>query len=258
MYSMLEQKDQIKYVLAGIITLSLAYAAFQYGQSVNDAYSTRTFTVEGTAKVEAANDIATFTATVYTEGGMDQGQVQSQNTEAMNKVVGYLEAQGIAKEDIQTENYNLSPKYNTPNCFGGRCEESQIIGYTVTQNVVVKVREANKAGALVAGVVQNGATSVSQVSFEVDDNKDATAQARIEALQDAKKQAKALAEAGNFRLGKIVTFYEQGFPNEPYPMGGVMSDRGMMEKSVSALPAPDLQPGSTDGEVRITVTYEIE
>src|SRR5688572_10426393 len=109
---MLEQKDQIKYVLAGIITLSVAYAAFQYGQSVNDAYSARTFTVEGTAKIQTANDIATFSATVTTEGGMDQGVVQNENSEAMNKVVGYLQTNGIAKEDIETENYNLSPRYN--------------------------------------------------------------------------------------------------------------------------------------------------
>lgn len=254
---MLEQKDQIKYVLAGIVTLAIAYAAIQYGQSVNDAYSTRTFTVEGSAKIQTANDIATFTATVNTEGGMDQADVQTKNTEAMNKVVAYLEQNGITQEDIKTENYNLSPKYSTPSCFGGRCEESKIIGYMASQNVNVKVREVGKAGELVSGVVQKGATSVSQVSFEVDDNKEAIETARIEALNDAEEQAKRLAKAGNFRLGKLVTFYEQGYPGEPYPMGGVANDM-MMEKAVSAAPAPRLQPGSTSGEVRITVTYEIK
>lgn len=255
---MLEQKDQIKYVLAGIITLAIAYAAFQYGQSVNDAYSTRTFTVEGVAKVQTPNDIATFSATVTTEGGLDQAVVQSQNTEAMNKVVAYLESKEIAKEDIKTENYNLSPRYSNPNCFGGRCEESKIIGYVASQNVQVKVRQVEKAGELVSGVVQNGATSVSQVSFEVDDNKDGLQEARIEALNDAKQQAERLAQAGNFRLGKMVTFYEQGDPMQPYGMGGVAMDSMSMEKAVSATPAPNLQPGSSKNEVRVTVTYEIK
>lgn len=254
---MLEQKDQIRYVLAGIVTLSIAYAAFQYGQSVNDAYSSRTFTVEGSAKIQTANDVATFTATVTTEGGMDQAAVQNENSEAMNKAVGYLEANGIAKEDMKTENYNLSPRYSNPNCFGGRCEESKIIGYTATQNVNVKVREAAKAGELVGGVVQNGATSVSQVSFEVDDNKEAIETAKTEALRDAEQQARRLAKAGNFHLGKMVTFYEQGYPGIPYPMGGVATDMATMEKA-SAAPAPRLEPGSTNDEVRITVTYEIQ
>lgn len=253
---MLEQKDKVKFVLGGIVALSVAYAAFQYGQSVNDAYSTRTFTVEGTAKVATANDIASFTATVNTEGGLEQGEVQGKNTEAMNKVVAYLESKGIAKEDIKTENYSLSPRYNNPNCFGGRCEESKIIGYTANQNVVVKVREVAQAGELVAGVVQNGATSVSQVSFEVDDNKGAIQEARIEALKDAKEQAEKLSDAGKFHLGKIVTFYEQGDPGQPYPMGGMAYDTMSMEKA-AALPAPNLQPGSSNGEVRVTVTYEI-
>lgn len=252
-----EYKEHIKFALGAIVVLSVAYVAYQYGQSVNDMYSTRTFTVEGTAKVQTANDVASFTATVNTEGGLDQAVVQNQNTEAMNKVVGYLESKSIAKEDVQTENYSLSPRYNNPNCFGGRCEESRIIGYTASQNVKVKVREVAIAGELVSGVVQNGATSVSQVSFEVDDNKEALQQARIEALADAQVQAERLAKAGKFRLGKMVTFYEQGDPGFPYPMGGVANDMAM-EKSVAVAPAPSLQPGSTKDEVRVTVTYEIK
>ncbi len=255
---MLEIKEKIKFGLIAVMALSLAYAAYQYGQSVNDAYSTRTFTVEGSAKVQTTNDVAAFTATVHTEGGLDQATVQAQNTEAMNKVVAYVESKGIAKEDIQTENYSLSPRYNNPNCFGGRCEESKIIGYTVSQNVKVKVRQADLAGELVAGVVQNGATSVSQVSFEVEDNKEALQQARIDALDDAQQQAERLAKAGKFRLGKMVTFYEQGDPGYPYPMGGVAMDSAMMEKSVAVAPAPSLQPGSTQDEIRVTVTYEIK
>lgn len=255
---MLDQKEKIKFGLAFIIVLSIAYAAIQYGQSVNDAYSTRTFTVEGKADITKSNDIATFTATVFTEGGLDQTQVQTQNTESMNEVVAYLEANGVAADDRKTENYSLTPKFNNPNCFGGRCEESKIIGYTATQNIAVKVRDAAKSGELVSGVVQNGATSVSQVSFTVDDNKDALQQARIEALRDAHKQAEELAKAGKFRLGKLVTFYEQGGPMEPYPMGGVMMDMAVAEKSMSpASPSPSLQPGSTEGEVLLTATYEI-
>lgn len=254
---MLEQKERIKFGLALVVVLSIAYAAIQYGKSVNDAYSTRTFTVEGKAKVSESNNVATFTATVLTEGDLDQAQVQAQNTESMNRVVAYLEANGIVADDRKTENYNLAPRYNNPNCFGGRCEESRIIGYTASQNIVVKVRDAAKAGELVSGVVQNGATSVSQVSFTVDDNKEALQQARIEALDDAKQQAERLAKAGGFRLGKIVTFYEQGGPMEPYPMGGVMMDMASEKAVNQAPPSPALQPGSTEGEVRLTVTYEI-
>lgn len=255
---MLDIREKIKFGLAALVALSVAYAAFQYGKSVNDAYSNRTFTVEGRAEIETANDLATFTATVTTEGGMDQALVQTQNTEAMNKVVAYLESKEIDKDDIKTENYSLQPRYSTSNCFEGRCDEAQIIGYIASQNVTVKVRKVEMAGELVSGVVQNGATSVSQVSFEVDDNKEALQQARINALYDAQQQAKRLAKAGNFRLGKLVTFYEQGSPGYPYPMGGVGGDMGMMEKSVAMpAPAPDLQPGSTQGEVRVTATYEI-
>lgn len=255
---MLEQKDKIKYALAAVIVLSLAYAAIQYGKSVNSMYSSRTFTVEGRAKISQENGVATFTATVFTEGGLDQGEVQSKNAESSNKVAMYLTEKGIAPEDVKTENYNLQPKYSTPNCFGGRCEESKIVGYTATQNVTVKVREAQKAGELVSGVVENGATSVSEVRFTTDDDKEKemTEQARIDALYDAQQQAQRLAKAGKFHLGKMITFYEQGTPAEPYPMGGV-ADMAMMEKSAVPSVAPQLQPGSSEAEVALVVTYEI-
>lgn len=252
---MFTQKEKVQFGFALVAVLSLAYAAFQYGQSVNDAYSTRTFTVEGKAEIQNANDVANFTATVLTEGGLDQAEVQNRNAEAMNRVVSYLESKNIAKEDIQTENYTLNPRYSNPSCFGGRCEESQIIGHTASQNVVVKVRDVALAGELVSGVVQNGATSVSQATFSVDDNREALQEARIAALRDAQEQANELAEAGDFRLGKMITFYEQGNPIEPYAVGG---DLAMMEKSVSQAVNPNLQPGSTEGQVRLTVTYEIK
>jgi uncharacterized protein YggE len=251
-----EHKEQIKYVLVAIVVLSFAYAVYQYGQSVNSAYSTRTFTVEGKAKVESENNVATFNATVLTEGGMDQVAVQTQNTEKMNTVIAYLEKEGIDKKDIKTEQYTLMPKYNYAPCYAGNCPEPKISGYTVSQAVTVKVRTVENAGKLVAGVVQNGATTVSEIRFEADNRDEALKQARIEALADAEAQAKRLSKAGNFRLGKLVTFYDQGEGmGEPYPMGGVEGDV-MMAKS--AVPAPPvLAPGVSDEEVRVTVTYEI-
>lgn len=253
-----EHKEHIKYVLGAVVVLSLAYAAYQYGQSVNSAYSTRTFTVEGKAKVESVNNVATFTATVLTEGGLDQGVVQAQNTEKMNKVVAYIESEGVEKKDIKTNQYTLNPKYSQQVCFAGNCPEPKIIGYTVEQSVTIKARNAELAGKLVAGVVQNGATSVTNVTFAADNQDESYKEARIKALEDAKMQAERLAQAGNFRLGKLVTFYDQGqggYP-EPYPMAGVAMDSSMaMEK---AAVAPTLAPGSEESEVRVTVTYEIK
>jgi uncharacterized protein YggE len=253
---MLEQRDAIKYGLWAVAVLALAYVAYQYGQSVNSAYSTRTFTVEGSAKLASANNLATFSATVYNEGGMDQAEVQRVNTEKMNQVVAYIKSQGIEDKDIKTDQYMLNPKYSAPNCvLGGTCEEPKITGYSVTQNVTVKVRKTEDAGKLVAGVVQNGATSVGQVQFAPEDNsadRDAT---QITALKDAEQKAKNLATTGNFRLGKLVTFYEQGQGGmEPYPVMGIAKD----SMAASAIPAPTLQPGTTDDEVRVTVTYEIK
>jgi uncharacterized protein YggE len=249
-----EYKEHIKYALVAIIVLSLAYAAYQYGQSVSSAYSTRTFTVEGKAKVESVNNVATFTATVLTEGGLDQVAVQTTNTEKMNAVVAYVASEGIEQKDIKTEQYLLMPKYSNSFCYAGNCPEPKITGYTVSQTVTVKVRTVENAGKLVGGVVQNGANTVSEVRFEADNRDEAMKQARIAALGDAKVQAERLAKAGDFRIGKLVTFYDQGEGGmEPYPMAGIEGDAMMAKSAV----APVLNPGISQEEVRVTVTYEI-
>jgi uncharacterized protein YggE len=253
-----ERKDFLKYALGAILVFSIAYGVYEYGQSIDDAYSSRTFTVEGKAKVTVANDKAHFNVTVTTEGGIDQVLAQDENTKKMNAVIAYVKSKEVADENMKTEEYALNPRYSTPVCLTGRCEEPVLLGYTVTQNLSVKAVDTKVAGEIVAGVVTQGATAVSQVQFEAEGGDDATRVARVEALQDAETQAKVLAKAGHFRLGKIVTFYEQGQVMEPYPLAGMTQDAlGGMEKSaVRANPA--LAPGSDDKEVRVTVTYEIE
>jgi uncharacterized protein YggE len=244
---------------AALLMLAIAALAFvyQYGRSLDQVYPNRTFSVQGEADIETPNDIAFFTATVITEGGADVTTLQGENTEKMNRINAFLGEQGIEKRDLKTTNYSMNPRYNYPNCAPGTavCPPATINGYTITQSLEVKVRQADTVGTLLSGIVGAGANSVSGVSFITDDDSSARMEARKQAFEDARTKARETAEAGGFHIGKMVTFYEDNaYPVQPM-MNAYGGDTMMAEKVVA--PSPVVEPGVSSGKMRVTLVYEI-
>lgn len=245
-------------IVKGVVGILLALAAiayaYQYGRFINKQYPTRTFTVDGIGDIDTIPDIAKFSVSVVTEGEKSVADVQRLNTEKMNQINAYLKEQGIDKKDLKTAQYNVVPRYDYPNCFSGRsCPAPTIAGYTLTQTLDVKVRDTEKLGDLLAGVVEKGANNVSDVRFVVDDEELAKGNAREEAIEKANKKAKAVAKAGGFKVGKLVSIYEANYMPQDggYGMGGAE-----MNMTKSAVP-PVVEPGTQSTKVQVSLTYEI-
>ena len=120
--------------------------------------------------------------------------------------------------------------------------------------VSVKVRDFEKVGDLLAGIVDKGANSFSQLSFAIDDPTSVENEARSEAIAKAKDKAMSIAKAGNVKLGKLLSIQE-GNSYDPYYGYGVGGAGPVAEKS---LPAPMIEPGSEDVKITVTLTYEMK
>lgn len=206
-----------------------------------------TITIEGTGKVSATPDVAVVNLGVTSEGRSVK-DVQRQNTEKMNSIIAALKAMDIVAKDIQTSNYNISPKYDWSN---GR---QNILGYIVSQNVTVKIRNLDKTGDVLAKAGELGMNQAGGVQFTIDEPQKLQEEARGKAIDDAKKKAEQLAEKLGLRVVKVVTFSEgsQGYPT-PMPMYKTMD---AMVNAESA-PAPDIQAGSLDVVSNVSVTFEV-
>ena len=176
-------------VVVGIITLgAFAYSSVQYvrsyGQAI-DPSQTRSFSVSGEGKTVVVPDVAQISFTVLTEGGTNLESLQNQNTTKMNSVIDYVKKQGVDDKDIKTQNYSVQPRYQYFDCFRGgsgeACPPPEITGYTIQQTAQIKIRDFSKIGELLSGVVRNGANTVSQLFFSVDDRTAAENEARAEA-----------------------------------------------------------------------------
>ncbi|MBI2003716.1 MAG: SIMPL domain-containing protein [Parcubacteria group bacterium] len=244
---------EAKVVLLFFFVAAVFWYVSVYSRSV---VPQRSFVVSGEGKIVAVPDIARISIGVLTEGGKNLADLQKQNTEKTNRIISYLKGQGIDQKDIKTEYYNISPRYQYFSCppvplgvESRPCPPSEIIGYSISQSISVKVRDLSKVGALLTGVVEGGANNVSGPNFTVDDPAALENQAREEAVKKAKEKARSVARAGGFRLGKVISIQE-GFVSPYLPIA--------FEARGGAIPSPSIEPGSQEIVVNVTLVYEIK
>lgn len=260
---------------AVVVALLSGYSYYRYvssyGESIQPS-SFRSFSVSGEGKVVAVPDVAQFSFSVITQGGTDIAGLQKQNTGKTNGIIAFLKSKGIDDKDVKTTGYNLDPRYQYYSCrtqpvpvdsanaqsSPSPCPPPDIVGYTISQNVQVKIRDFGKIGDTLGGVVQKGANNVSQLSFTIDDPTKVQADARAQAIQKAREKANEVAQAAGFSIGRLLDIQEGS--NYPYPMynesyaAGLGGGGGAMK----AVPAPVIAAGSQEVVIDVTLRYEIK
>lgn len=253
--------EQIKNKLgiAGIVALgafaisALVYAG-SFARGTEPSYY-RSFAVSGEGKVIAVPDVAELSFSVVTEGGKDLGALQSENAQKANAVIAFAKERGIDEKDLKTSQYAIEPRYQYYRCDtymmngGAPCPPSEIVGYTVRQMITTKIRDFKVIGELLTGAVTAGANAVTGPNFTVDDLATLEEEARAEAIEKAKRQAKNTARAGGFKLGKLLSVDEGSYYG--YGMGEDVQTFGKAEI------APVIEPGSQEISVTVNLRYEI-
>lgn len=268
----MNQDDHVKKYLkiTGIfVMLVLSYVAFSLATSYSraiDPTSLRSFSVTGEGKVVAIPDVAQFTFSIITEGGVDIAKLQKENTDKANEAINLIKASGVEDKDLKTQGYNIEPRYQYYNC-GIRplyisgidstptqepCPPSEIVGYTIRQTVLVKVRDFSKTGDILSGIVKSGVNDISSLNFTIDNQKEIEKEARDKAIKEAREKAKDIAKAAKFGIGDIISI------NEGYSTPFVrFSEVSMMGGKDASASAPTIEPGSQEIIVNVTVQYEI-
>lgn len=253
-------KTQMLTIAIILALLAFSYASIQFVHSYEktiEPSSFRSFDVSAEGSVVAVPDIATFSFTVISEGDTNLAALQTDNAQKVSAISSFIEGKNIDKKDIKTTEYSINPRYKQ--CYAyrepsGVCPPLEIVGYTVRQSTIVKIRDFNIIGDVLAGVVDSGANSVSQLQFSIDDETILEAQAREEAIKKAYEKAKQIAKAGNFNIGKILDISE-GYS---YPYNSYYKAETIGIGGDSATFAPSIEAGSQEIIINVTITYEIQ
>ena len=249
----------IKKLLMTFVAILLVYGIFYVGTLIRNNIKQydfigkadrveRTITVNGSGKITGNNDIA-MTTVGYSNVDKDIAKAQLDNKKVMDKVFDALKSLAIADKDLQS-NYSVYPEYNYTQDKG-----QQLIGYRVSNQVSVKIRDLSKIPDVLGLVGKYGATEISGLNFTIDDPDSLKAQARDKALTDARSRALILVNSLGVKLGGVVAYneYEGGID---YPMP-LYSSKAVVGMGVGGTAPEVVAGGSKDVTMNVSVTYEI-
>jgi len=196
-----------------------------------------TVTTLGHGTVTTVPDVATINAGVQTEAA-NAADALAQNSQRMEQVIAALKRAG--GEKLQTRQVSLYPRTD---------DRGQTTGF-VAQNSVGAQAKIAEAGELVDAAVSAGANTVDGPVLERSDRDALYRQALAKAVEDARLKAEAVADAGKFGVGKVVSVVEEG-ASAPEPLFAADS------AARSAKVATPIEPGTQDVEASVTVSFEI-
>lgn len=237
-------------LLVVVVGLSLFFAAqiLVKWRDFNGDFP-RTVSVDAVGKAYVTPDIATFTVGVQTDG-KEVNKAVADNTKKVNDIIAVLKEKGVDEKDIQTINYSVYPRYNWTEAEGQNLE-----GYSVNQEVQVKIRDFEKIGDVVAASTAKGANIINSLQFTVDDPEKYKSVARADAIAKIKEKTASMENQTGLNLGKVVSIYE--YEDYSYAQPMYYKAEGMGGAAEAAAPAPDIQPGQSEIRLRVTMEYKV-
>jgi len=209
---------------------------------VEGEQQSHTISVSGRGQVSARPDVAVVTLGVQTEAE-EASAALSQNGERVQRLIDALKGADVAAEDIQTRSIQLWPRYEDTRPEG----QPQVVGYTASNTVEVRIRDLDALGRLLDSAVQAGGNRIEGIRFEVSDPSQVLDQAREAAWRDAEHKAAQMAELADAVLGEVISIGETSRTPGPIVREGL----GGAEAAVP------VEPGSQALEVNVQVTWEL-
>lgn len=230
----------LRIAIAALIVLAIA--AFsgvgrpEAAQSAGDDAAAG-ITVTGVGRVSTVPDEAAFSLGITTKGRTARGAL-SANSERMRALIDALKAAGVGERDIQTRDVSVGSGYD-PN---GRSDE-----FVANNTVSVLIRDLGRAGTVLDAATRAGANNVYGPSLTRSNREGLEANALEDAVANARKRAKTLAEAAGVDLGAVTAITETA--PEVY---------GEAFRALDASASPPIEKGTQEIQASVTVTFAIE
>ena len=203
-----------------------------------------TITVVGSGSVSAPPDSAEIMAGVVTRGAT-AAQALKDNNASMDKVLKAVAAQGVAPKDVQTIGVSVTPqrRQGKPDA-----QPLDIIGYEVSNQIRVHVRDLAILGRLLDVLVGEGANALGGVGFSVASPQPFLDQARQRAVADARRKAELYATAAGVTLGRVLSIqdYSAAVP------------RFAEARVLTSAPSVPIAAGEQEFQVSVTISYAIQ
>lgn len=205
-------------------------------------------TVSGEARVAAVPDMATISLGA-TGRGKTAVEAMNATSGAVDAILATLRDLGIEARDIQTTQLRVGEQTR----WDRERNEDIFIGYAASNTVRVRVRDLDGIGALLSGVLDDGANQLQSLSFGVQDPRAVEDEARRRAVADAMAKAKLYAEAAGVALGPLQELRDTA---EPLVSSIVQPEPMMLEEAPAARDVP-VAAGEIEVRAEVTMVFSI-
>jgi uncharacterized protein len=199
---------------------SIAQSALPHGISVS-----------GHGEAQGQPDLARVTIGVEARSRV-ANEATEQVNQQMSAVIAAIQQQGVVEADIRTQNFSINfeqqPEPYPPGPYPGAGPEPAGLErpsassksatpapaqaqdvprgfYRVSNTVQVTVRDLTKLGTILGATTGAGANNIWGIQFEIEDPSKLEAEARQEAVAQAKARAEQLAQLAGVKLGRVVS-----------------------------------------------------
>jgi hypothetical protein len=164
---------------------------------------------------------------------------------AVDHVRQVLKSNGIDVKSAQFSSYQMQPMYDWKN------PKRKVIGYRVTTDVILKLKDFTKVGPITEQLADIEDTQNQSVNYTLEDIEQAKAKASEDALKKARNQANAVAVAGGRSLGDLL--YASVDVNQP----NIVPVMAMASMARSAGPAATPPPMADFTPQTVTINAHV-
>ena len=199
--------------------------------------------VSSRGEIKVSPDAANIHISVQTKAAT-AAAAAAENARKQKAVIDALRALGLAQSQVSTIGYNVMPDQRyEPN------REPVVVGYTVTNTVLVDVTDLSMVGRIIDTALSRGANMISSLNFFASNTEAARRQAIASAVEKARGDAQAAASAAGGSLGGLLEVNVGWEYPPPRPMA--------MEVMAAARAAADtpINPGEQTVTVQVNTRW---
>ena len=202
----------------------------------------RWISVSATGEASIAPDLALVRFAV-SETGKELDAVRDSVNVRASAVLGRVRDLGVADGDLRAPDVQIHPEYDYRH-------GQKLTGYRVVRQMTVRVRDLDRLGELLDGIVAAGANEVHGAEMTASDPSAADHAALVSAVGIARGRAEAIASGAGVTLGDVVRVEE----GEPVAIGQPM---GMMAMEKSADASTEVAAGDLTVTRHVRVWFAI-
>jgi len=171
------------------------------------------FWVDGFGSLDIEPDIATLSVGVEAREAT-VSEAREAAAQGLQSVIDAVKAQGVGDDDIETSSFRIQPQtvYREVRDLNGTYNQPEIIGYIVTNQFSVTIRDLDKVGDVVDSAADEAGdlVRINSISFGVDNPTQYGEELRQLAAIDAQAKAQIYADTLGVSVGQLLFLSESG------------------------------------------------